>query len=88
MKRILYCFLICILTCAIGCKKENADFIPIVSNEPDTVEVVEPGHAQPTQIEENKPKETIKEETTSDNKFGYSLKRDSIKIEDKTGDDK
>ena len=65
MKRILYCFLICILTCAVGCKKENAEFIPIVSNEPDTVEVVEPGYTQPTQIEEDKPKETIKEETTS-----------------------
>ena len=29
------------------------------------IEYVEPGNAQPTQIEEDKPKETIKEETTS-----------------------
>ena len=65
MKRLKYILLIGILACTTGCQKENADFIPIVSNEPDTVEVVEPGHAQTTQIEEDKPKETIKEETTS-----------------------
>ncbi len=65
MKRLKYILLIGILACTTGCQKENAEFIPIVSNEPDTVEVVEPGYTQPTQIEEDKPKETIKEETTS-----------------------
>ena len=65
MKRILYCFLICILACTIGCQKENTHFISIASNEPNTVTVAEPEPAQPAQVTEDKPKETIEEETAS-----------------------
>ena len=65
MKSLKYIILVGILACTIGCQKENTHYIPIVSNEPDTVTVAEPEPAQPAQVTEDKPKETIEEETAS-----------------------
>ena len=70
MKRLKYIFLVGILACTIGCQKENIELNPIEINEPDTVAVVEPEPAQPTQVVEDKQEETIEE--IIEEKISYS----------------